>query len=59
MPAFNHNLLSVQKLAKDANCKVNFHRGFCVIHNAITREVQGVGKARNGIYYLVTSHSKT
>lgn len=32
IPSFKHNLLSVQKLSKDENIKIEFHSEFCVLN---------------------------
>lgn len=49
VPAFKHNLLSVQKLAED---KVNFMPKYCIIQDNKSGEIRGVGKASNGLYYM-------
>ena len=48
-----HNLLSVQNLARDEDCKVDFYSEFCIIHDKKSKRVLGVGKAMHGLYYLV------
>jgi hypothetical protein len=53
VPDFRHNLLSVQKLVKDEKCKVTFYPDVCVIQDSATLTVRAVGKAENGLYYLV------
>ena len=53
VPAFKHNLLSVQKLAEDSKCKVNFMPKYCIIQDNKSGEIKGVGKASNGLYYMV------
>lgn len=53
VPAFKHNLLSVQKLPQDGDCIVNFHPGYCVIQEKKTGIVRGLGKSMDGLYYLV------
>lgn len=58
VPAFRHNLLSVKKLAQDSHCKVTFHSSFCIIQDSDTSIVKGVGKAVNGLYYLLNESIK-
>ncbi|KAL2923749.1 Retrovirus-related Pol polyprotein from transposon RE2, partial [Bienertia sinuspersici] len=53
IPSFKHSLLSVQKLSKENNCKVTFHVGYCFIQDQDTSEVKGIGRAKNGLYYLI------
>lgn len=53
VPSFKHNLLYVQKLVEDSKCKVNFQPEFCLIQDIETSMVRAVGKASNGLYYLV------
>ena len=36
-PQFNHNLLSIHKLAKDINCNVTFHLKGCVIVDSVSK----------------------
>lgn len=52
IPNFRHNLLSVQKLSRDSNCKVVFLSHYCVIQDKNTSKVKRVGKAVKGLYYL-------
>ena len=49
---FKNNLLFVTKLVKDNQYKVNFFNGFCTIISTLNVEVKGVGKSKNGLYYL-------
>ena len=53
IPSFKHNLLSVQKLSKDQEMKVEFHSDFCVLHMKKNGQISGVGKVLHGLYYLV------
>uniref|UniRef100_A0A803LRD3 Uncharacterized protein n=1 Tax=Chenopodium quinoa TaxID=63459 RepID=A0A803LRD3_CHEQI len=53
VPKFRYNLLSVPKLTKDSQCEVNFYGTHCVIRDAVSKKVKGVGKAKKGLYYLV------
>lgn len=42
----------MQKLIKHSNCEVQFFPTHCLILDRVTKAVKGVGKARNGLYYL-------
>uniref|UniRef100_A0A803LNL9 Retrotransposon Copia-like N-terminal domain-containing protein n=1 Tax=Chenopodium quinoa TaxID=63459 RepID=A0A803LNL9_CHEQI len=53
VPNFRYNLLSVPKLTKDSQCEVNFYGSHCVIRDVVSKKIRGVGKTRNGLYYLV------
>lgn len=53
VPNFKHNLLSVQKLVKDSNCQLKFFLTHCVILDADTKQLKGIGREHNGLYYLV------
>lgn len=59
VPAFKYNLLSVHKLAKDENYKVNFQLGFCIIQDIESSCVKGVEIDVNGLYYLINEDVKT
>lgn len=52
VPHFKHSLLSVQKLIKDSKCEIQFHPDHCTIVDSSTRKIKGIGKVRNGLYYL-------
>lgn len=52
VPQFNHNLLSIHKLAKDSKCEVIFHPEKCVIVETKSKKVVGVGRIKKGLYYL-------
>lgn len=52
IPNFNFNLLSVSKLTKDLNCVLTFWPTFCVIQDLPSRRPIGVGRVRDGLYYL-------
>lgn len=53
VPFFKHNLLSINKLIKDNNCFITFFGTFCLIQDSFTRIIKGVGRACNGLYYLL------
>lgn len=53
VPQFQHNLMSIHKLAQDNKCEVLFHPAACTIRDTTTKEVKAVGHVKNGLYYLV------
>lgn len=55
VPAFNHNLLSIHKLAQDNDCEIQFSPEKCIIKTAATVEIRGIGLLRNGLYFLEDS----
>lgn len=52
VPKFNHNLLSIHKLAQDNDFQVMFYPEKCVLMESVTNEVRGIGLLNNGLYYL-------
>ena len=52
VPLFKFSLLSVQQFVADNNYQVLFHPTYCVIMDTNTNEIRGIGKAKNGLYYL-------
>lgn len=52
VPKFNHNLLSIHKLAEEIKCNLIFRPGKCVIIDTATKQVIGKGKMRQKFYYL-------
>ncbi|XP_074347279.1 uncharacterized protein LOC141686120 [Apium graveolens] len=53
VPHFKHNLLSVQRLVKDSKVQVIFQTSHCIILDSDSKKVQGIGRAINGLYYLI------
>ncbi|KAL2942992.1 Retrovirus-related Pol polyprotein from transposon TNT 1-94 [Bienertia sinuspersici] len=53
IPAFNHNLVSVQKLTEEEDCKIIFHSRYCIIQDNNSEKVRGVAKGNKGVYYLM------
>lgn len=49
---FKHNLLSVQRLAKDSNYEVRFFPKHCTIVHSQTNQVIATGEAKHGLYYI-------
>ncbi|KAJ0009893.1 hypothetical protein Pint_34605 [Pistacia integerrima] len=52
VPDFCFNLLSVSKLTRDLYYSLTFWSKFCVIQDLPSRMLIGVGRERNGLYYL-------
>ncbi|CAH9144815.1 unnamed protein product [Cuscuta epithymum] len=52
IPKFQCNLLSVSRLTSDLNCTFTFFPDFCILQDVPSRKLIGVGKFRNGLYYL-------
>ena len=66
VPTFKVNLMSVSRLTRDLNCSMTFFPHWCVLQDLATRRMIGLGKQRDGLYYLAalttrkigtTSHS--
>lgn len=53
VPNFKHNLLSVNKLIKDSQCEVVIYGTHCVIRDIKSKKIKGLGKVKNGLYYLI------
>ena len=46
------SLISISQLNYDFNCFVEFNSNLYVMHELHSREVIGMGKRRDGVYYL-------
>lgn len=55
VPKFNHNLLSIHKLANDTGCTVRFTPETCEHVDSTKSAVKTLGKVYNGLYYLIDS----
>ncbi|KAH9750713.1 retrovirus-related pol polyprotein from transposon RE2 [Citrus sinensis] len=51
VPDFSFNLLSVSKITKSLNCAVIFFPDFCVFQDLVSKQMIGLGKEHNGLYY--------
>ena len=51
-PKLSNNLLSISKITKDLNCSVIFHSSHCIFQDNLTKMTIGIGRERNGLYYL-------
>ncbi|CAH9112219.1 unnamed protein product [Cuscuta epithymum] len=58
IPQFQCNLISVSRLTSDLNCTLTFFSDFCVFQDLSTRKLIGVGKFRDGLYYLESQKSE-
>lgn len=58
VPKFNHNLLSIHKLAQDNGCHVVFYPEKCLILDSINNKAKGMGILKNGLYYLACDSDK-
>ncbi|OMO64840.1 Integrase, catalytic core [Corchorus capsularis] len=57
IPDFKCNLISVGRLTNDLNCALIFISDFCVIQDLPSRRLIGVGRLRDGLYYLEPVHN--
>jgi transposase InsO family protein len=53
VPTFQVDLMSVSRLTRSLNCSVTFSPYWCILQDLATRRTIGLGKQRNGLYYLV------
>jgi len=53
VPEFKYNLLSVSKLCKDSKRIAILHDEIYLIQDYATRQLQGIGDHRDGLYHLV------
>lgn len=51
-PDFKFNLLSVSKITKDLSCVVLFFPDFCVFQGLYNGKVLGIGREKDGLYFL-------
>ncbi|KAL6182057.1 hypothetical protein ACLB2K_043480 [Fragaria x ananassa] len=53
IPNFKVDLLSISRLTRGLNCSVTFSPYWCILQDLVSRKTIGLGKERNGLYYLV------
>ena len=53
MPTFKVDLILVSHLTRGLNCSVTFFPYWCILQDLATRTTIGLGKQRDGLYYLV------
>ncbi|CAH9129521.1 unnamed protein product [Cuscuta epithymum] len=59
IPKFQCNLLSASRLTNDLNCTLTFFSDFCILQDVPSRNLIGVGKFRDGLYYLENTKSES
>ncbi|KAL2938126.1 Retrovirus-related Pol polyprotein from transposon RE2 [Bienertia sinuspersici] len=52
IPSFKHKLLSIQKLSKESECRVDFYPSYCLVIEEKSQQVLGVGQQEKGLYYM-------
>jgi hypothetical protein len=58
VPTFKVDLMSVSRITKDLNCSVTFFPYWCILQDLRTKTTIGLGKQRDGLYYLVALASE-
>ena len=58
VPDFKHSLLSIKKLIDADHCKVIFYPEWCIIFHNESQEVKGLGRSKEGLYYLLNQNIK-
>lgn len=58
VPTFKVDLISVSHLTRGLSCSVTFFPYWCILQDLATRGTIGLGKQRNGLYYLVALATK-
>lgn len=58
VPTFKVDLMSVSRITKDLNCSVIFFPYWCILQDLRTKKTIGLGKQRDGLYYLVALASE-
>jgi hypothetical protein len=58
VPTFKVDLMSVSRLTRGLNCSVTFFPYWCILQDLATRRMIGLGKQRDGLYYLVAIATK-
>lgn len=53
VPSCKVDLMSVSRVTRDLNCSVTFFPHWCVLQDLMTGMTIGLGKQRDGLYYLV------
>ncbi|KAK0588592.1 hypothetical protein LWI29_002973 [Acer saccharum] len=52
VPTFKVDLMSVSRLTRGLNCSITFFPYCCILQDLATRRMIGLGKQRDGLYYL-------
>ncbi|CAH9085646.1 unnamed protein product [Cuscuta epithymum] len=58
IPKFQCNLLSASRLTSDLSCTLTFFPDFCVLQELSSRKLIGVGRLRDGLYYMESPGSE-
>ncbi|KAI9186226.1 hypothetical protein LWI28_015065 [Acer negundo] len=58
VPTFKVDLMSVSRLTKGLNCSITFFPYWCILQDLATKKMIGLGKQRDGLYYLVALATK-
>ena len=58
VPTFKVDLMSVSRLTRGLDCLVTFFTHWCVLQDLATRRMIGLGKQRDGLYYLAALTTK-
>lgn len=53
VPSCKVDLMSVSRITRDLNCSVTFFPYWCILQDLMTKTTIGLGKQRDGLYYLV------
>ncbi|CAL8150570.1 unnamed protein product [Prunus armeniaca] len=59
VPSFKVDLMSVSQVTRSLNCSVTFFPSWCILQDLTTKKTIGLGKQRDGLYYLVALASTT
>ena len=52
VPGLSYNLLSVNRITNDMNCKVIFFPSFCLFQDQASGIMIGTAEAKDGLYWL-------
>ena len=52
VPTFKVDLISVSRLTRALSCSITFFPYWCILQDLATRRMIGLGKQRDGLYYL-------
>jgi len=58
VPSFEVDLMSVSRITRDLHCSVTFFPYWCILQDLRTKKTIGLGKQRDGLYYLVALASE-
>ena len=58
VPTFKVDLISVSRLTRGLNYSITFFSYWCILQDLATRRMIGLGKQRDGLYYLAALATK-